>query len=161
MQDALPGAAPEPPTAAATPEAVPTNATAAEDADVQAPSLVEQATARVRETLAGGEKDKARPEPPPPSPAADAPKSPAPAAAAGTATDAYAAHAGHRPPAGAASAMSADMAQEMGHSGGDMGAVVRDMRNRFWICLFFTIPIFIYAPMGGMWAAPVPASAWR
>ena len=52
--------------------------------------------------------------------------------------------------------MSADMAHEMGHSGGDMGAMVRDMRNRFWICLIFTLPIFVYAPMGGMWQAPAP-----
>jgi Cu2+-exporting ATPase len=37
-----------------------------------------------------------------------------------------------------------------------MSAMVRDMRNRFWICLVFTIPIFIYAPMGGMWQAPAP-----
>lgn len=46
------------------------------------------------------------------------------------------------------------MAHEMGHSGGDMSAMVRDMRNRFWLCLFFTIPIFIYAPMGGMFKPP-------
>ena len=25
--------------------------------------------------------------------------------------------------------------------------MVRDMRNRFWICLIFTVPIFVYAPM--------------
>ena len=30
------------------------------------------------------------------------------------------------------------MAHEMGHGGSDMGAMVRDMRNRFWICLVFT-----------------------
>ena len=24
--------------------------------------------------------------------------------------------------------------------------MVCDMRNRFWICLFFTGPIFVYAP---------------
>ena len=34
--------------------------------------------------------------------------------------------------------------------------MVRDMRNRFWICLFFTVPIFVYAPMGGMWQPPAP-----
>ena len=88
-----------------------------------------------------------------PAPAADAPKSSAPPAAAGTPTDA---HAGHKPPAGAAPAMSADMAHEMGHDGMDLPAMVRDMRNRFWICLAFTVPIFIYAPMGGMWQAPAP-----
>ena len=34
--------------------------------------------------------------------------------------------------------------------------MVRDMRNRFWICLIFTVPIFVYAPMGGMFAPPAP-----
>ncbi|MDO8455332.1 MAG: heavy metal translocating P-type ATPase [Burkholderiaceae bacterium] len=64
-------------------------------------------------------------------------------------------HAGHAKP-GAQSPMSADMAQEMGHDGMDLPAMVRDMRNRFWICLVFTIPIFIYAPMGGMFEPPAP-----
>ena len=42
-----------------------------------------------------------------------------------------------------------DMAHEMGHDAGmDMQAMVRDMRNRFWISLIFSIPIFIYSPMG-------------
>ncbi len=59
------------------------------------------------------------------------------------------------PPAMAAD-MAHDMAHDMGHSGDDMSAMVRDMRNRFWICLFFTIPIFIYAPMGGVFTAPTP-----
>ena len=65
------------------------------------------------------------------------------------------AHAGHAK-AGAQPAMSADMAHEMGHDGSDLSAMVRDMRNRFWICLFFTVPIFVYAPMGGMWQPPAP-----
>ena len=52
--------------------------------------------------------------------------------------------------------MTADMAHEMGHSGNDMSAMVRDMRNRFWICLFFTVPIFLYAPMGKFFAPPAP-----
>ena len=65
------------------------------------------------------------------------------------------AHEGHGHP-GAQSAMSADMAHEMGHGGTDMAAMVRDMRNRFWICLIFTVPIFVYAPMGAMWRAPAP-----
>ena len=35
------------------------------------------------------------------------------------------------------------MAHEMGHgSGMDMQGMVTDMRNRFFICLFFTLPIF-------------------
>ena len=41
------------------------------------------------------------------------------------------------------------MAHDMGHGAGmDAGGMARDMRNRFWICLAFTIPIFLYAPMG-------------
>jgi len=52
--------------------------------------------------------------------------------------------------------MSADMAHEMGHSGQDLPSMVRDMRNRFWICLIFTVPIFVYAPMGGFFKAPAP-----
>ena len=58
---------------------------------------------------------------------------------------------------GAAPAMSHDMAQEMGHGAGmDMQAMVRDMRNRFWISLVFTVPIFIYSPMGNMFTPPAP-----
>ncbi len=45
--------------------------------------------------------------------------------------------------------MSHDMAHEMGHGAGmDMQAMVRDMRNRFWISLVFSVPIFLYSPMG-------------
>jgi Cu2+-exporting ATPase len=44
----------------------------------------------------------------------------------------------------------------MGHSGEDMTAIVKDLRNRFWICLIFTIQIFIYAPMGGLFKPPQP-----
>jgi Cu2+-exporting ATPase len=41
------------------------------------------------------------------------------------------------------------MAQEMGHGAGmDMQAMVRDMRNRFWIALAFSLPIFAFSPMG-------------
>ncbi len=49
-----------------------------------------------------------------------------------------------------------EMASEMGHSGDDLGAMVRNMRNRFWICLVFTIPIFVYAPMGEFFTPPAP-----
>ena len=52
--------------------------------------------------------------------------------------------------------MPAEMAHEMGHGGTDMTAMVRDMRNRFLVCLAFTVPIFIYAPMGGFFRAPAP-----
>lgn len=160
--EAPPGAVPEPAnaataasTGAAAAEAVPTDTPAGSEPDAQEPGLVEKATAWVRETLGGDDKDKGEPDP---APAADAAKPSAAPVAAGTPTDAHAghaSHAGHKPAAGAP-AMSADMAHEMGHSGGDMGAMVRDMRNRFWICLVFTIPIFIYAPMGDMWPAPAP-----
>jgi Cu2+-exporting ATPase len=52
--------------------------------------------------------------------------------------------------------MSADMAHEMGHGGNmDLPAMVRDMRNRFWICLIFTAPIFFYSPMG-LFTPPAP-----
>ena len=54
------------------------------------------------------------------------------------------------------SAMSADMAHEMGHDGMDLPAMVLDLQHRFWICLVFTVPIFIYAPMGGMFTPPAP-----
>ena len=41
------------------------------------------------------------------------------------------------------------MAREMGHGAGiDMQAMVRDMRNRFWIALGFSLPIFALSPMG-------------
>ncbi len=41
------------------------------------------------------------------------------------------------------------MSHEMGHAAGmDMQDMVRDMRNRFWISLIFSIPVFLYSPMG-------------
>jgi len=49
------------------------------------------------------------------------------------------------------------MAHDMGHGAGmDTHAMVRDMRNRFWLALVFTIPIFVYSPMGGMFVPPAP-----
>jgi Cu2+-exporting ATPase len=63
------------------------------------------------------------------------------------------AHAEHAAPAGQADAM----AHEMGHGAGmDLKAMARDMRNRFWIALAFTIPVFVYSPMGGMFTPPAP-----
>jgi len=61
-------------------------------------------------------------------------------------------HAAHRHDAGP------DMMHDMGHGPGmDMGAMVRDMRNRFIVCLVFAIPLFFYAPMGiPMPMPPVP-----
>ena len=53
--------------------------------------------------------------------------------------------------------MSHDMAHEMGHGAAmDMQSMMRDMRNRFWISLVFTVPIFIYSPMGNMFTPPAP-----
>src|SRR5262249_59883672 len=45
--------------------------------------------------------------------------------------------------------------------GMDMQASVRDMRKRFWISLVFTVPIFIYSPMGNMFAPPAPPFGLR
>jgi P-type Cu2+ transporter len=57
----------------------------------------------------------------------------------------------------AARTMTHDMAHEMGHGAGtDMQAMVRDMRSRFWISLAFTVPIFIYSPMGDIFTPPAP-----
>jgi Cu2+-exporting ATPase len=80
------------------------------------------------------------------------PAAPAPAAAPAVSADKG--HEGHAAPV-AQPAMSADMAHEMGHSGEDLAAMVRDMRNRFWICLAFTVPIFFYSPMG-LFTPPAP-----
>ena len=51
----------------------------------------------------------------------------------------------------------ADMAHEMGHGGSmDMQSMARDMRNRFFVCFLFAIPIFVYSPMGGLFMPPAP-----
>ena len=51
-------------------------------------------------------------------------------------------HAEHTP------AAKGDADDGMHRHGGDMQAMVRDMRNRFLVCLFFSVPIFMAAPMG-------------
>jgi Cu2+-exporting ATPase len=82
----------------------------------------------------------------------------APAAHAGHAHE-HAAPAGHEMPAepAAPAGKSDAMAHEMGHGAGmDMHAMARDMRNRFWVALAFTIPVFVYSPMGGMFTPPAP-----
>ena len=57
-------------------------------------------------------------------------------------------HAVHAPAKQAASGAMAEMGHEMGHGPGmDLAEMARDMRNRFWIALFFSVPIFLYAPM--------------
>jgi Cu2+-exporting ATPase len=80
---------------------------------------------------------------------------PALKAAIAAPTPAGTTHEGHAT-AGRQTAASAQMALEMGHSGNNLAAMVRDMRNRFWICLIFTVPIFVYAPMGGFFEPPTP-----
>ncbi|WP_310446325.1 heavy metal translocating P-type ATPase [Thiobacillus sp.] len=63
--------------------------------------------------------------------------------------------AGHTHEAHAATADA--MAHEMGHGAGmDMQAMARDMRNRFLIATAFTVPVFVYSPMGGMFTPPAP-----
>jgi P-type Cu2+ transporter len=82
-----------------------------------------------------------------------------PAAAVAMAPAAPAAHAGHEmtaEPAAPAGKIDA-MAHEMGHGASmDMHAMAHDMRNRFWICLFFSVPILAYSPMGDLFTAPAP-----
>ena len=92
--------------------------------------------------------------PPPPAPAAPPAPSAPPATAAPLAPPAPAHKAHHKTEASPTKA--ADMAHEMGHGGHDLSAMVRDMRNRFLICLVFTVPIFVYAPMGGFFTPPAP-----
>jgi Cu2+-exporting ATPase len=49
-----------------------------------------------------------------------------------------------------------EMAHEMGHGAGmDMAGMVRDMRNRFIVCLAFSLLLFFWAPMG----LPLPMPA--
>jgi Cu2+-exporting ATPase len=110
--------------------------------------------ARVRECgyHCGGElvpRHVCAPEDPPGEPAAPA------AMAHHAAPDAHA-HAAQATPTAHGGEMDAT-AHEMGHGAGmDMAAMARDMRNRFWICLAFSVPIFVYSPMGGMFTPPDP-----
>jgi Cu2+-exporting ATPase len=87
--------------------------------------------------------------------AAAKPAAPKPAAVVPAAAPSGQGHEGHTAPAGQA-AIPGNMAFEMGHGGKDLPAMVRDMRNRFWICLIFTVPIFVYAPMGRFFTPPAP-----
>ena len=79
-----------------------------------------------------------------------------PAPMAGHAAHEAAAHAAHAKSATRGGEMDTT-AHEMGHGAGmDMQAMARDMRSRFWICLAFSVPIFVYSPMGGMFTPPAP-----
>jgi Cu2+-exporting ATPase len=91
--------------------------------------------------------------------AAPTPQTPAAATPNPDAAPSAPADAGHKGHVGHDSqpVMSEEMAQEMGHGGNmDLPAMVRDMRNRFWICLIFTLPIFFYSPMGLFTPPPPP-----
>jgi Cu2+-exporting ATPase len=57
-----------------------------------------------------------------------------------------------------AQAMQHDMMHDMGHAPGmSMEAMAIDMRNRFVVALIFSIPVFLYSPMGAMFGSfPVP-----
>ena len=66
-----------------------------------------------------------------------------------------AAHAAHR------AASHDDMAHEMGHGEGmDANAMARDMRNRFWVALLFSVPVFMLSPMGGTSALLELPASW-
>jgi Cu2+-exporting ATPase len=80
-----------------------------------------------------------------------------PPAAAATASIAPPAHVRHEMPAVSVPGGKETMAHEMGHGAGvDMQAMARDMRNRFLIATAFTVPVFVYSPMGGMFTPPAP-----
>lgn len=67
--------------------------------------------------------------------------------------DPHAAHAKHAAQPGAKD----EMAHEMGHGAGmNMAGMVRDMRNRFVVCLAFSLVLFIWAPMGLPMPVPAP-----
>jgi len=129
----------------------PTPATPASAAPKSAPDAAAAAPAGAA-LAAKGHEGHAAPDTLPSTAAGNMPKG---SVAAPEATHAVPGHKDHAAP-GAPSAMSADMAHEMGHGGKDLPAMVRDMRNRFWICLIFTVPIFVYAPMGGFFKPPAP-----
>jgi Cu2+-exporting ATPase len=168
--------APSSPPAPASPKTVPDSAVLApmlassdapptEQTSETEPGALSKAAAWVKDAV--GSDDKApqaasadHPTPPTETLPADAPASAPTAGSAAPAAGEHAGHAGHAEGAmgaeGATGTMPDKMAYEMGHGGKDMPAMVRDMRNRFYICLFFTIPIFVYAPMGGFFKPPAP-----
>ena len=59
------------------------------------------------------------------------------------------AHAGHAAAHPAAAGEMAQMAHEMGHGAGmSMEAMVRDMRNRFWVTFVLAVIVTLYSPLG-------------
>ena len=60
-------------------------------------------------------------------------------------------HAGHAGHSGEAAHQMSDMMHDMGHAPGmSMQDMANDMRNRFLVALLFSIPVFLYSPMGKM-----------
>ena len=143
---------------------VSTAAPASASATHDEPGALGDAGARVKDAIAGEDKGQAAPAAQASTPVVDAPKAAPAAPAAGpkpvpaaAATGDHAGHEDHKShsTSGAQPAMSADMAHDMGHDGMDLPAMVSDMRNRFWICLIFALPLFFYAPMG-LFTPPAP-----
>lgn len=63
----------------------------------------------------------------------------------------------HAHPIQAKAKLAEDTAHKMDHGPEmDLAMMARDMRNRFWITLIFTIPLFIYSPMGNLFQPPEP-----
>src|ERR1035437_5560185 len=165
---------PKPPSdaSAASPASAPSTPAADEHEDHEEPGAIDKLGTWIKETFAGEDKSQAEPGEQTSAPAADASKAasgtpaadpkaatapgaaPVPTAAADGGHTGHEGHKGHAT-SRAQPAMSADMAHEMGHGDMDLPAMVRDMRNRFWICLIFAVPIFIYSPMG-LFTPPAP-----
>ena len=86
------------------------------------------------------------------------PAAPVAKESAGTAKDPHAGHGAHGGAGGAAGSLAgdkagekADMMHDMGHAPGmSMQDMANDMRNRFLVALMFTVPVFLYSPMGQM-----------
>ncbi len=79
----------------------------------------------------------------------------APTAAIGAATAHTGHHAGHATAAGRETKATHDAHEGM-HHGGDLHAAARDMQRRFFVALIFTIPVFLWSPMGLMKPPAVP-----
>ncbi|MCR5882214.1 cadmium-translocating P-type ATPase [Rhizobacter sp. J219] len=72
----------------------------------------------------------------------------APLTAKAASHEGHAAHGGH---GGEGAHQMSDMMHDMGHSPGmSMQDMANDMRNRFLVALLFSIPVFLYSPMGEM-----------
>jgi Cu2+-exporting ATPase len=127
--------APTPPGAAAAPAAQSAAAVSANGVAPAAPPAPANGAAAKDPHAAHGEKKGA----PPPEKMGG---QPAPGKSNGASPDKTGGHAAH---GGSSDAT----AKEMGHGDGkDMKSMARDMRNRFWIALAFSLPVFVFSPMG-------------